>query len=464
MRYLFSMWVLLLTACRYGGSAVREIRIGIHHNNQLQIQIDAVTGDSAVTFVRYWPDSLGVSRAYESPKSGFGVNHSMVLLNIVPKTKYSFQVVTLAPGGEKASKVYPFTSPALPLWLEEQFIATKDSLGLVPPVFKEGLMLLNKRETPGLDYIVDYKGNIRWYHEVDGTGFKVTHFTKDQTIVSILGKNDEPTSYGSEILEINLMGDTVDYLKKGTNDLHYSIHHEILKNEAGQYVTLFVDQRLLDLRSVGGGAQDTVNGDGILILDKAGHKVWSWSVFDVVDPLKDPNLLKTRRDWMHANSLNYDKDGNYLASFYNNGQIWKIDAHTGKVLWKFGKGGSFAMPADCNFSQAHAAHINAQGNLMFFNNGLDRRISEAYAIRLNEASLTAATDLHVQLPPDIYNDRMGSAYLINDTTILCCSSKRKITVLANRKGTLLWDMETAIPPYRVEFLTREQVSPWLSTK
>ena len=70
-------------------------------------------------------------------------------------------------------------------------------------------------------------------------------------------------------------------------------------------------------------------------------------------------------------------------------------------------------------------------------------------------------DLHVRLPPDIYNDRMGSAYMITDSTILCCSSKRKITVLVNRKGTLLWDMETAIPPYRVEFLKKQQVAPWL---
>ena len=34
------------------------------------------------------------------------------------------------------------------------------------------------------------------------------------SIISILGNNDEPTSYGSEILEINLLGDTLLHLKK----------------------------------------------------------------------------------------------------------------------------------------------------------------------------------------------------------------------------------------------------------
>jgi arylsulfate sulfotransferase len=39
----------------------------------------------------------------------------------------------------------------------------------------------------------------------------------------------------------------------------------------------------MDLTSVGGTAKDTVKSDGILVLDRKGKKVWSWSVFDVLD-------------------------------------------------------------------------------------------------------------------------------------------------------------------------------------
>ena len=119
------------------------------------------------------------------------------------------------------------------------------------------------------------------------------------------------------------------------------------------------------------------------------------------------------------------------------------------------------MCADCAFNQSHAVHINRQGNLMFFDNGVEKRQSEVFALKLDQEKQTAQVDLHIKLPKDIYNDRMGSAYMINDTSVLCCSSKRKITVLVNRKGVLLWAMDTAIPPYRVEFLTKEQVAPWL---
>ena len=227
------------------------------------------------------------------------------------------------------------------MWLQDQFKASKAFQELIPKEFKNGLMLVNKRDAPGITYLVDYKGRIRWYHMMDGEGVKVTHFTKDKTIISILGTNDEPTSYGSQILEINLLGDTVSYLKKGQGDFQQTIHHEILKNDRGEFATLFVDKKIMDLRSIGGKEKDTITGDGILVMDRKGKKIFQWSVFDVMDPLKDPALLKTKKDWMHANSLNYDKDSNYIISFYNKGQIWKVDAHTGQVMWKFGKGGKY---------------------------------------------------------------------------------------------------------------------------
>lgn len=457
---LFFLTATLL-ACNNHGNIIKEINIGLHNNNELKIQVDVATNTNADVYVEYWPDTAGSNNKIISPFSLNKANHSIVLCNILPAKKYSYDVVTVKDGVKNTSKIYSFTSKALPFWLEEQFKYNATFADSLPLKFRKGWMLLNKRETPGIAYIVDYKGQIRWYHMVDGTGIKVTHLTKDTTILSILGKNDEPTSYGSEILEINLNGDTVLHLKKGQGDFNATIHHEILKGEHNQIVTLFVDKRVMDLSSIGGNKKDTVNGDGILILDKTGKKIWQWSVFDVVNPLQDPKLLATKKDWMHANSLNYDKDGNYIISFYNNGQIWKVDARNGNVIWKFGKGGTIAMPSECSFSQAHAVHVNQEGSLMFFDNGVEERRSEIYALKIDEANKSSQLTLHIKLPGEIYNDRMGSAYMVNDTAILCCSSKRHITVLTNRKGVMLWTMDTAIPPYRVEFIDEKKLAPYL---
>jgi len=442
---------------------IKEIKIGTHNNNELKIEVDVTTTDQVKVYAEYWEDSIGPKEKMSSTISKEGISHMIVLTNIIPATNYSFQLITVKNAVKTVSKIYTFKSRKLPEWLQEQFRYKCTDEQLLPADFKQGFMLMNKRETPGVAYIVDYKGRLRWYHTVDGTGYKVIHFTKDTTVIGILGKNDEPTSYGSEILEVNLLGDTLLYLKKGQHDLKYSIHHEILKKNSNAIVTLYVDQRIMDLSAIGGAKKDTVNGDGILIVDSTGKKLWQWRVFDVMDPLKDPQLLKTKKDWMHANSLNYDKDSNYIVSFYNNGQIWKVDAQSGKIIWKYGKNGTVAMAANSEFSQAHAVHINPYGSLMFFDNGVAKKQSEVFAIKLNEAAQTAAVDLHFKLPVEVYNERMGSAYMVTDSAILCCCSKKHITVLANPQGVLLWTLESAIPPYRVEFLKQQQLATYLQT-
>jgi outer membrane protein assembly factor BamB len=452
--------VAMLEGCSGGGGVIREIGIGLHANNELKIEVDVSTNADVRAFAEYWADS-DATRKYRSSVSNKGLYHALVLGNILPQTGYSFRVVTEKDGVRNESKVYPFRSRALPMWLQDQFKYSCTQPQLLPDNFKEGYMLMNKREAPGLLYIVDTKGRLRWYHMVDGTGVKVAHFTADRTIISILGKSDEPTSYGSEILEVNLAGDTLLHLKKGQGDLKYTIHHEVIKNNAGNVVTIFEDPRIMDLSRAGGSKADTVHGDGILILDKGGRKVWQWSVFDVCDPFADKDLLKHKKDWMHANSLSFDTDGNYLLSFYNLGQVWKIDAHSGKVLWKLGKGGTLNMAAADVFSQSHAVHIDESGSLMLFDNGVERKQSGVFAYKIDTASGSAKVDWHINLPADIYNDRMGSAYMINDSLVLCCCSKRHITVLANKKGQIIWTLDTAIPPYRVEFIPAEQLKPYL---
>lgn len=467
MKNLFNVFAALFQLVFFlscnNANIIKEIRIGLHNNNELKVQIDVVTISKAQVFAEYWLGKDEKKQKSISQTSKGGFTHSLILCNILADTSYSYDIVTIQDGKKTISQVHDFHSPQLPMWLKDQFKFSCNSLDALPKEFKTGFMLLNKRENPGISYIIDYKGRIRWYHMVNDMGTKVTHFTDDKSILSILGTKADSTSYGSEILEVNLLGDTIAHIKKGDYDFKFTIHHEILRNNKHQLATLFVDKKVMDLSAVGGNKQDTVTGDGIVIMDDKGKTISQWSIFDVMDPLKDPKLMTTKKDWMHANSLNFDKDGNYIISFYNNGQIWKIDAKTGAIIWKFGRGGTFTMPANCDFTQAHAVHINKFGSLMFFDNGVEKHLSEVFAVYLNEAAKTAQVTINIKLPEKIYNDRMGSAYMINDTVILCCSSKRHIAVLTNLKGDLLWTIEAAFPSYRMEFIPNEKLAPFITS-
>jgi len=419
--------------------------------NSLRVSVDFSCSRTEDAYVEYWLKGKQ-DEMFTSPVSAQKKDFKIVLTHLKFNSSYQYRIVSGSGEGRIQSEVYSFTTKDVPDGLLGLYHVSDKNRSDLPVEFKQGSMMVYNRETPGFIGMIDYKGELRWYQRFKNTGVKVAHFTQNKTILSILAPMDYPTSYGNEILELSLSGDTIFHLKKGEKDFKKTIHHEILLNAKHQYVTLCADEKVVDLRTVGGKEADSVKGDGILVLDKSGKKIWSWSVFDALDPLKEKNILKEAKDWMHANSLFIDADGNYIISFYNNGQIWKVNAINKKVMWKFGKGGDFVIPPGAMFDQGHAVHINNQGDLMLFDNGTSKKRSQILAFNLNEASRQASLKLHTPLQEGNFTDRMGSAYLINDNTILTCISKQNQVMLINKSGDILWSMMCANTPYRVEFI------------
>lgn len=380
-------------------------------------------------------------------------------------------ITTILLTGQKCAFALPFLS--VDRFLKRDTIAVKDSLWLdcagissLPPVFQKGYVMLYRREVPGIIEMIDVKGNIVWSYQSKDAGFKVVRFTKNHTLLCITGTKENDIGYGNAIVELSLQGDTLLYLQEGQQDFNQSIHHEILLNSKNEIVTLCNEERIYDLRSKGGSEKDTVRGDGIVVMDKLGRQVWKWTVFDALDPLHDKNILQNKKDWMHANSIALDKDGNYLVSFYNSGQVWKVSADkTRNVIWKFGKNGDFEIPATAVFGQSHAVHINSRGWLMLFDNGADKKRSRTMAFRLDRVSKKAQPVINAWLPPSLYSERMGSSYLVGDTSLLVCSSRHKTVVLTNLKGDFLWKLcSNSIMSYRAEFIPGEILAPYLMTR
>ncbi|HEY9260409.1 aryl-sulfate sulfotransferase, partial [Chitinophaga sp.] len=395
----------IMQACHSGGNDITEITLTSHGQNALKVKVAIQCTDTVDAAVEYWPKGQEQLRTTTS-LSTHQLHHAIVLTNLLPTQSYEYRVLTGHGQSLYRSKVYTFNTNDFPMWMKDVFNIVCPDSSLLPASFRTGYVMISRRDDPGVLFLLNAKGQITWYHQVSGTGFKVANFTQNNTLLSLLGGPAYETSYGDEILELSLTGDTLADLKKG-RDFAPTIHHEILLNAKNEFVTLCVEERIIDLSSKGGSKTDTVRGDGILVLDRHGKEVWKWTVFDALNPLENNNILQEKKDWMHANCVTFDKDGNYLISFYNNGQIWKIDARTGKRLWTFGKGGDFDMPATSLFDQAHAVHINEHGDLMFFDNGVSKKKSRTLAFTLAENEKQAHVVIDTKLPPENYNERMG---------------------------------------------------------
>jgi hypothetical protein len=89
-------------------------------------------------------------------------------------------------------------------------------------------------------------------------------------------------------------------------------------------------------------------------------------------------------------------------------------------------------------------------------------LSRSLAFILDETAKKAELVVDTWLPPTLFSDRMGSSYLIGDTTLLQCASKQKTVVLTNFQGGILWQLNSSrIMSYRAQFISKEKLTPSL---
>jgi outer membrane protein assembly factor BamB len=454
---LFLWFVLTLVSCN---NKRHEIVISdLEQTNALIKRIDIHTPVTMSVYIRYWKTGHQDS-VFITPFSKRTLNHHFILTGLQPLTNYTYQIIsTIKNTTVKTER--NFTTKHIPLIIQEMVNLAYDDTPHLPEKFQKGYVMVYRRDVPGILMIVNAKGQIVWYKEADSTGFKVAAFTKQNNILALMAPMTYPTSYSNEILELSLNGDTLLDLKKGEKGFTETAHHEILLNDSGHLVTITLEERPFDLSKIGGTKNDTVSGDGILVMDKNGNRLWHWSVFDTINVLKIPDILKKKKDLMHGNSLTYDNDGNYLLSYYNTGQIWKINSKTGKVIWKFGRGGDFKINNPKNwFQQSHDIQKVNGNELLLFENGTDDQTTRILTYRLNEQAKTTSLVKEITLPKNLYTPKMGSAYYINDSTALACSAQTGEVVLINDKGKILWRLRTPFRPYRAAFIPSDSLHLW----
>lgn len=292
-------------------------------------------------------------------------------------------------------------------------------------------IMLRKKLDPGCQLIIDHKGRVGWYMVSDSALQRPFSFSEGK-VLSLTNPK--------EIAEVSLNGDTTLLLKMGENGFDKELHHEIIKNEQGHILALTYEYKDYDLSEVGGQKDHEVKGDGILVLDSLGNKIWEWSVFDHIDTTKKSALKRKAKDLVHANSLSIAPDSNYLVSFRDLNQIWKINSESGEVMWRLGDNGDFELNKDSYFYKQHAAHINQDGDLMIFDNGNPRLtgLSRALSFEIDEEGLVATRNLDVALPDSLFSFKQGSVYMLPKGNLLFCSSMSKKLAITNQSGDILW--------------------------
>ncbi|MBX3255745.1 MAG: aryl-sulfate sulfotransferase [Chitinophagaceae bacterium] len=424
--------------------------------------IEVETNKPASLYICYWKKGK-TDTVFISDTSQQGLLHRLTLTGLQQNSAYVYEVAVADKPSSK-SDIRHFSTEDIPVEILDQAFLVESDHEALPENFKKGYVMIYRRDLPGMVYIVNARGELVWYNHAKESGYKVVNLIKPDRLLSLNAPLSYPTSYGNEIAEIKLDGDTLLHIKKGEKGFDKTIHHEILYNQAGQLVTLTAEDKTVDLSDAGGSKTDTVTTDGILVLDKQGNKIWEWSVADILSPATYPGILKEKKDWLHANSLSIDTDGNYIISFYLGSQIWKVDATSGKLIWKLGKSGDFKLTSGTWFGESHAVHKTSSNEITLFENGTGSKQSAILVYHINEEKKETFLKTKIVLPENFYSERMGSAYAVTDSTWLVSAAQSRNVLLIDSSGKVLWRVSTAFIPYRAVFIPAEDLSLFRTEK
>ena len=153
---------------------------------------------------------------------------------------------------------------------------------------------------------------------------------------------------------------------KAGNGLDADSHEFLLTPQGDAYITACSPVQLP-------GTREQLIDSVIQEIDiKTGLVLFEWHALDHV-PVSASYATHTSNlpfDPYHLNSISLDHDGNLIVSMRNTSAIYKIDDHTGRVLWTLGgKRSSFGMGPGTITSVQHNAVAQPDGTITVFNNG-----------------------------------------------------------------------------------------------
>lgn len=460
-----------------GRNTLRSVTLTSPRNTAVYNQVTVTLAKPAPVYIEYREKAGG--KAYRTRTSPADTLHRLDLVLLKANTEYTYRIIVdnffRQKTKEMSFKTREQSSWLVNHWFSEKYPHDTTALG-------EGMILVCFGRLPGYMALIDNHGEVRWYWQVDDIGVRAASITPRGTLLAMLRPfvkdvaDDRPMTPeevrgeahkkpmrrgsmgfagGTGLAEVSLTGELMwrlDLDKVEKEKEFQVIHHDVLMDATGHIHTLYRPKKVADIEVDGVRRRDTLGGDGILVIDSLGRVIKTWSAWDIWDIEKDPYIAEYRYDRFHLNGLCFDRDGHYLLSAPIEDQIWKVDAGTGALRWRLGRGGDFAMDTAAFFSFQHAPYVLENGDLMLFDNGLHTERSGAKAFRLDEEARTARTVINAPLPADRYTSRMGNATLLPNGNLLQCSSKTGSVMVTDQTGRILWESVLFYAPYRAVYV------------
>lgn len=212
-----------------------------------------------------------------------------------------------------------------------------------------------------------------------------------------------------------------------------------------------------------GAAKTPVKGFAFEVLDKNHEQLFHWESNDHILPTESYSFYGYNPEFfnnVHGNSIDVDREGNYLLSFRHLNAIYKIDGKSGKILWKLGgKSSDFSFANDTGFSAQHDARFHGGGVISLFDNGNMNTppASRAIVYQLDTIRSEATKIWEYTGPCTTFSYAMGNHQLLDKGHHLINFGTSQPSdpnvVIVNRHGKLISSLqfEYGVTSYRTYF-------------
>lgn len=246
---------------------------------------------------------------------------------------------------------------------------------------------------------------------------------------------------GGILLEMDWDGNIV--WKYEDPDLHHAFHR--LENGNTLVLKWIQVPGEIGTKVIGGlpgSERDGVMwGDVIQEITPKGDVVWEWIGHEHLDPQKDiTNDMCPRSTWTHADSVEQLADGDILVTLMKNDSIAIINKKSGNISWRWGLE-EIALP--------HGARELDNGNILLFDNGMQRKCNPMTASRVIE--VCPDTEEMIWAFGDdedraiFFSSTMSNAQRLPNGNTLICEGEWGRIFEVNSQGELLWEYVNKYP-------------------
>jgi len=176
-----------------------------------------------------------------------------------------------------------------------------------------------------------------------------------------------------------------------------------------------------------------------------GQVVFEWHSLDHVPITESYEPVDASYDYFHINAVNLDNDGNLLISGRHTWTVYKVDRHTGKILWRLGgKKSDFTLGPGVHFAWQHNPLPAGENTIRLFDNegNGSNTVSpptRVIWIQLDPVAATATLVRAISHPTGILVTSQGNAQALdNGNTFVGWGDRGRVSEF-DPQGNLLFD-------------------------